>query len=57
MFKSEKSNSRDHTVNRRNMLLGGTTLAAASAIASGTRIQVAQAQQQGAARRDASRTS
>ena len=36
-------------MNRRNMLLGGTTLAAASAIATNNPIQVAQAQQQPAA--------
>ena len=40
-----KSNLRNHALSRRNILLGGTTLAAASAIASGNRIQVAQAQQ------------
>jgi len=36
-------------LNRRNMLLGGTTLAAASALASGGLVQVAQAQVQSAA--------
>jgi arylsulfatase len=38
-----------NALNRRNILLGGTTLAAASAVASGNPIQVAQAQQQPAA--------
>ena len=33
-------------INRRNILLGGTTLAAASAVAAGSSIQVAQAQTQ-----------
>ena len=42
----DKPELRNQTLNRRNMLLGGTTLAAASAIASGGRIHVAQAQQQ-----------
>jgi len=41
-----KSENKDHTVNRRNMLLGGTTLAAASAIAAANRTELAQAQQQ-----------
>jgi arylsulfatase A-like enzyme len=45
----DKSNLKSRAVNRRNMLLGGATLSAASAIASGSRIQVAQAQQQPAA--------
>ncbi|HEY2534991.1 MAG TPA: arylsulfatase [Xanthobacteraceae bacterium] len=40
-----KTASRPSTLNRRNMLLAGTTLAAASAIASGNPIRVAQAQQ------------
>jgi len=44
-----KSDLKNHVVNRRNMLLGGTTLAAASAIASGSRVNVGQAQQQPAA--------
>ena len=43
---SEKPKREDRALNRRNMLLGGTTLAAASAIASGSRVHVAQAQQQ-----------
>jgi arylsulfatase len=41
--------SADHAVSRRNILLAGTTLAAASAIAAGSQVQVAQAQQQPAA--------
>jgi arylsulfatase len=40
-----KTASRPSSLNRRNMLLAGTTLAAASAIASGNPIRVAQAQQ------------
>ena len=43
---SEKPKQEDRALNRRNMLLGGTTLAAASAIASSSRVDVAQAQQQ-----------
>ncbi len=46
---SEKPKQEDRALNRRNVLLGGTTLAAASAIASGSRVDVAQAQQQPAA--------
>jgi hypothetical protein len=42
----EKSNAENHSLNRRNMLLGGTTLAAASAIATGHPVSVAQAQAQ-----------
>ena len=42
----DKPELRNQTLNRRNMLLGGTTLAAASAIASGSQVHVAQAQQQ-----------
>jgi arylsulfatase A-like enzyme len=42
---SDKPNSEHHAVNRRNILLGGTTLAA-SAIAAGNPIRMAQAQQQ-----------
>jgi hypothetical protein len=34
------------TLNRRSILLGGTTLAAASALSAGAQVQVAQAQQQ-----------
>ena len=45
----DKPNLKDRAFNRRKMLLGGTTLAAASAIASGSPVQVAQAQQQPAA--------
>ena len=41
----DQSSLKDRAINRRNVLLGGTTVAAASAIAS----RVAQAQQQGAA--------
>jgi arylsulfatase A-like enzyme len=43
-----KSNVKQSALNRRNMLLGGTTLAATAAIVSGNPIQVAQAQQQAA---------
>ena len=42
---SEKPKRKDRALNRRNMLLGGTTLAAASVIASSNRVEVAQAQQ------------
>ena len=42
----EKSNPKNHSLNRRNMLLAGTTLAAASAIATGHPVSVAQAQAQ-----------
>jgi arylsulfatase len=41
----EKSSVKQGALNRRNILLGGTTFAAASAIAGGDRVQVAQAQQ------------
>jgi arylsulfatase A-like enzyme len=41
----EKSGLEKHAVNRRKMLLGGTTLAAASALGTAARVQVAQAQQ------------
>jgi arylsulfatase len=41
--------SQTSALNRRNILLAGTTLAAASAMASGTPISVAQAQQPQAA--------
>jgi arylsulfatase A-like enzyme len=41
----DRPNSKRNTPNRRNILLGGTTLAAASAIASGNLVRVAQAQQ------------
>jgi len=40
----EKSNLKNYSVNRRNMLLGGTTLAAASALGSAASVQKAQAQ-------------
>jgi hypothetical protein len=40
-----KPGKKDAAVNRRNILLGGTTLAAVSAIAAGKTIEVAQAQQ------------
>jgi arylsulfatase A-like enzyme len=43
-----KSNVKQSAVNRRNMLLGGTTLAATAAIAPGNPIRVAQAQQKAA---------
>jgi hypothetical protein len=45
----DKPNLKDRAFNRRKMLLGGTTFAAASAIASGSSVQIAQAQQQPAA--------
>jgi arylsulfatase len=48
MSKSEskdKSNLKDHAVNRRNVLLGSTTLAAASALVAAVPTRVAQAQQ------------
>ena len=54
--KSEKPKLEDRALNRRNMLLGGTTLAAASAIASGSQVHVAQAQQRRPPHRDASQT-
>jgi arylsulfatase A-like enzyme len=41
----DKSKSKDHALSRRNILLAGTTLAAASAMASEARVQLAQAQQ------------
>ena len=44
MSKTERENNGSQ-VSRRNILLGGTTLAAASAIASDVRVHVAQAQQ------------
>jgi arylsulfatase len=43
---SDKSDSTKRTVNRRKMLLGGTTLAAAGALAAGNSAQIAQAQTQ-----------
>jgi arylsulfatase A-like enzyme len=42
---SDKSRLDDHTFNRRNVLLGTTTLAAATALASAARVGEAQAQQ------------
>ena len=45
----DKSNPNQPALNRRNILLGSTTLAAASAIAATNSVQVAQAQQQPAA--------
>jgi arylsulfatase len=45
----DKANLKQAAFNRRNMLLGGTTLAAASAMAASNRVQVAQAQAQPAA--------
>ena len=42
----DRSESKDHAVSRRNLLLAGTTLAAASAVGSATAIKTAQAQQQ-----------
>jgi arylsulfatase A-like enzyme len=44
-YQTNNSHLGNSTLNRRNVLLGGTTLAAASAIASGSAIEVAQAQQ------------
>jgi arylsulfatase A-like enzyme len=44
----DKSNLKKSALNRRNVLLGGTTLAAASAVAAQGPIKVAQAQQQAA---------
>jgi hypothetical protein len=41
----EKRGLKTNAVNRRNILLGGTTLAAASAIGAAAPVQVAQAQQ------------
>src|ERR1700751_2436853 len=43
---SVKPNAGHRAVNRRNILLGGTTLAAASAMVAGNPVRVAQAQQQ-----------
>src|SRR5258705_11043460 len=40
-----KSRNNDRTLNRRNILLGGTTLAAASALGASTPMQVVQAQE------------
>jgi hypothetical protein len=45
----DKLNLKKDAVNRRAILLGSTTFAAASAIATGNPVQVAQAQQQPAA--------
>ena len=45
----DNSGRKSTALNRRNMLLGGTTLAAASAIAAGEPVQLAQAQAQPAA--------
>jgi arylsulfatase len=46
---ADKSNAKKSALNRRNILLGGTTLAAVSVIASNGSVRVAQAQQQPAA--------
>src|SRR5215472_4313917 len=46
---SDRPNAGRRSVNRRNILLGGTTLAAASAMVAGNPIRIAQAQQQPAA--------
>jgi arylsulfatase len=43
--KDKNPRTKSSILNRRNVLLAGTTLAAASAMASGSRVQVAQAQQ------------
>jgi arylsulfatase A-like enzyme len=45
----DKTNLKKKSLNRRNILLGGTTLAAASAISTGSVVQVAQAQAQSVA--------
>ena len=42
---ADRPNLTSNAINRRNMLLAGTTLAAASAVTTGGRVQVAQAQQ------------
>ena len=47
----EKSGLETHALNRRNILLGGTTLAAASALGTAARVQIAQAQQPSASGR------
>jgi arylsulfatase A-like enzyme len=47
----EKSGLEPQALNRRNILLGGTTLAAASALGTAARVQVAQAQQPAASGR------
>ena len=47
----EKSGLKSNALNRRNMLLGGTTLAAASALGTAAPLQVAQAQQPSASGR------
>ena len=47
--RGDETNLKKKSLNRRNILLGGTTLAAASAIGTGSAIQVAQAQAQPAA--------
>src|SRR5262245_58093562 len=41
-----ENETKDRPINRRNILLGGTTLAAASALAAGAPIQIAQSQAQ-----------
>lgn len=46
----DKPKRNSNALNRRNMLLGGTTLAATSALAAGNSATLAQAQQQPAAR-------
>src|SRR5262245_40461545 len=48
---------KERVLNRRNILLGGTTLAAASAFGAGASLQVAQAQAQQPAPSDGGRTS
>jgi arylsulfatase A-like enzyme len=47
--RKDNSNLTNHALNRRNMLLGGTTFAAASAIVTANSVRVAQAQDQAAA--------
>src|SRR6267142_972931 len=40
----DETKTKDATLNRRSILLGGTTLAAASALSAGTQVRMAQAQ-------------
>jgi arylsulfatase len=47
----DRSNAKDRAVSRRNLLLAGTTLAAASAVGSAVAVKTAQAQQQSGGRR------
>ena len=45
-YDRDRTGAKHHALDRRKLLLGGTTLAAASTFASATPIHVAQAQQQ-----------